>query len=387
MTQGDYALIGGRLVLPDSILEGASVIVQDGLIEAILERGTGLPAHLPVYDAEGAWVTPGLLELHIHGAGGVGFDDLGSDLASSAASILRARDFLRTRGVTCFVPTLVCREAQISALAEALETAALPETEIPGIYVEGPFISSSKRGGIPDDTISSADPKVLDRLLGIALGRLRMMTIAPEVPGAEEIMEALTSKGILVCLGHSNCSLESAPLPRGDYSITHLFNAMSPFSHKEAGLAMLPFIDHRPYVELNADGVHVGETALRAAALSLDPERIMLISDAVVAAGLPHGEYSYYGMRIVSGSDGVRYADTGILMGSNRLAPDVLRNWLRVTGTSIQRAVRALSLTPARALGLADRRGAIRVGLAADLVVWEGDFDSVRRIFGRGQPE
>ena len=155
---------------------------------------------------------------------------------------------------------------------------------------------------------------------------------------------------------------------------------MSPFSHKESGLAMLPFVDRRPFVELNADGVHVGAVALRACSRAIDPDRLVLISDAVVAAGLPHGDYAYYGMRIVSGDEGVRYADSKVLMGSNRLAPEVLRHWLEVTGAPVHEALRGLTLNPARLLGLEASRGAIAPGMPADLVVWEGEFEGVREI-------
>jgi len=382
MNSSDFVLSGGRLVLPDRVLSDASLVIEKGSIVAILEKGATLPAALPRIDAGGAWVTPGFVELHIHGCGGVGFDDLGPDPKAGAASILRARAFLRARGVTCFVPTLVCREEQIAALAAALDEAGVSETELPGIYVEGPFISEVRRGGIPADTIRDPDIAAAEALIELARGRLKLMTVAPELPGARELMSRLEAAGVLVCLGHSDCDLTAASLPEGRFSVTHLFNAMSPFSHKEAGLAMLPFVDRRPFFELNADGVHVGEVALRACAGGTDPDRLMLISDAVVAAGLPHGDYSYYGMKIVSAEKGVRYADSGILMGSNRLAPEVLLNWLRVTGSSVPSAVRALTLTPARALGLDDRRGAIAPGLMADLVVWKGDFESPSLLLG-----
>jgi N-acetylglucosamine-6-phosphate deacetylase len=396
MPDTSFVLENARLVLPDRVLEGGAVVVEDGRIAAILEAGESPPTTFPRRDLGGAWLTPGLVEVHIHGCGGVGFDDLGPDLASGVAALLRARDFLRSRGVTCFVPTLVCREPELAALAAALEAAGIPESEVPGIYVEGPFIAAKRRGGIPLDTIKIPDAAALEHVLALGRGRIRLMTVAPELPGVAAIMEALTKAGVLPCLGHSDADLETTPLPEGAFSITHLFNAMSPFSHREAGLAMLPFLParrdearrdeareegrhdgHRPFVELNADGVHVGGPALRIASSGLDSDRLILISDAVVAAGLPYGDYSYYGMTVRSGPDGVRYADSGVLMGSNRLAPEILRNWLKITGASVPDAVRAMTLTPARALGLAKERGSLEEGKLADLVAWKGDFESV----------
>ena len=382
MSDGAYALAGGRVVLPDRVIAAGSVVIEDGLIVSVLEAAERLPPSLRRVELEGAWLTPGLVELHIHGCGGIGFDALGAGHEVAAAALRRARDFLRSRGVTCFLPTLICRDAELDALAAALELAGFPESEVPGIYLEGPFINEKRRGGIPSDTILEPSPEDLARVLALGRGRIRLMTLAPELDGAGALMSSLAAAGILPCLGHSDANIELSPLPVGDFSITHLFNAMSPFSHKEAGLAMLPFVDRKPFVELNADGVHVGEAALRACAGALDADRLILISDAVVAAGLPLGDYGYYGMRIVSGPDGVRYAEGGVLMGSNRLAPQVLHNWLKVTGASVPASVRALSLNPARALGLAERRGSIEAGKMAELVAWNGDFESVREIYG-----
>ncbi len=368
-------------MLPRAVLDDASILVRDGRIKAVLEKEDRLPPGPRRIDVGGAWVSPGLIELHIHGCGGIGFDGLGPDLASGVEALKAARAFLRGRGVTTFVPTLLCREAELGALAAAIEASGISEGDLPGMYVEGPFVNPSRRGGIPADTIRDPDSAYLGRLINLTRSRLKLMTVAPELPGAREIIARLLAVGVLPSLGHSDCVLDKVSLPDGRFSITHLFNAMSPFSHREPGLAMLPFLDRRPYVELNGDGVHVNEAALRVCAAAIDPDRLMLISDAVIAAGMPYGEYSYYGTRIVSGPDGVRYAETGILMGSNRLVPDVLRNWLRTTGSSAENAVRMLSLTPAQALGIEKRRGAISPGLDATLVVWEGEFEAVRTIF------
>ena len=378
MPMRDCFIEGGRLVLPRTVLEGGSVVVRDGVIKAVLQPRERAPLGLPRIDARGCYVTPSLVELHIHGCCGIGFDSLGPDPASGAAALRDARAYLRSRGVGCFVPTIVCRPDSLAALAATLEAACIPEDEVPGIYVEGPFVNPGRRGGIPRETILEPDLAVLARILELGRGRIRMMTVAPELPGAPEIVAALEKAGVTPCLGHSDCSIDRITLPAGKFSITHLFNGMSPFSHKSPGLAMLPFLDRRPFVELNGDGVHVNAEALRVCARAVDPERLILISDAALPAGLPYGEYEHAGERIVSGPRGVRYAKSDTLMGSNFLAPDVLRSWLRLTGSSPANAARMLTLTPSQALGVDGVRGAISVGLKADLVVWEGEFESVR---------
>lgn len=377
----DYVLHNARLVLPREVRRG-SLVIRGGRIAAILAEGEALPQDLASRDAEGRLVTPGLIELHIHGAGGVGFDALGSTPEEGAASLAAARDFLRGRGVTTFLPTLVCREGPIAALAAAIESGGFAEEELPGIYVEGPFIAASRKGGIPLDTIRGPNPALLARLLGLARGRLRLMTLAPELEGASGLYGAMKAAAVLPCLGHSDASIDAIELPEGPFAITHLFNAMSPFSHKagEAGLAMLPFARGGFFVELNADGVHVNESALRASARAIGRDDLILISDATVAAGMAWGDYEYYGARIRSGADGVRYADSNLLMGSNRLGPDLVRNWMRVTGASLSDAVAAMSLNPARLLGLEGSRGSIAPGREAVLALWNGELESLREL-------
>jgi N-acetylglucosamine-6-phosphate deacetylase len=385
----DCLLTGGRVVLPRSILEGGAILVRHGKIEAVLEPGERLPASLPRRDLGRAWVTPGLVELHIHGCGGVTFDALGGDSGAAdspaaagagAEALVRAAAFLRARGVTTYLPTIVSREPAISGLAAALDELAPAREEVPGIYVEGPFVNPTRRGGIPLDALSDPDSRLLGRIINLARGRLALMTLAPELSGYREMLARLEGVGVLPCLGHSDCNIDRITIPSGRFSITHLFNAMSPISHKEPGLAMLPFLDRRAFVELNPDGAHVNEPALRLCASGLEPDRLMLISDAASPAGLPPGSYGEGDAALVSGLDGVRFAKSGTLMGGRLLAPELLRNWLKVTGSSVPNAVRMLSLTPAQALGIDDRRGAIAPGLDAVLVLWKGEFEAVEEI-------
>jgi len=363
MPAADRVLTGGRLVLSRSILEGGALVLRGGKIEAVLEQGERLPPDLPRRDLGRAWVTPGLVEMHIHGCGGVDFGAIGADPAAGAAAMASAAAFLRERGVTTFVPTLHSEEDAIGGLAAALGEWAPSRELVPGIYVEGPFVNPARRGSIPLEAISGPDSRLLGRLINLARGRMAMMTLAPELSGYREILARLEAVGVMPCLGHSDCDIDRITLPSGRFSITHLFNAMSPISHRTPGLAMLPFLDRRAYVELNADGRRVNDAAMRICASGIEPERLILISDA---GGAGAGE--------------APLAAEAALAGESALAPELLRNWLRVTGSSIPNAVRMLSLTPAQALKLDDRRGAIAQGMDAVLVLWKGEFESVEEI-------
>ncbi len=397
----DYAIANGRLTLPDRVLDGGGVAVKNGTIVRILEPqvcaaiagasaqnaekafcSIGLPARCQVIDAAGRWVTPGLAEVHIHGAGGTGFEALNAGGRDPLDALIGVRAFLRARGITSFMPTLLADKSAIASLASAIQngwsSGAFDPECIPGIYVEGPFINMDKRGGIPAPLVRECSRSLLESYLDSGRGLIRRMVYAPELSGADMILAGLEEQGIIPSLGHSDAVMGGFAAPEGNYTITHLFNAMSPVSHKRPGLAMLPFICGksfgRPYVELVSDGVHVNDYALKMAARCIDPERLMLISDAAPAAGLPDGEYEFCGRRVVSGPRGVRCADNDVLMGSRCLGPELLRHSIEAAEVPVWKAVRALTLNPRAMLGIADR-GAIATGMKADLVVWEGDFE------------
>lgn len=251
-----------------------------------------------------------------------------------------------------------------------------------GLYVEGPFVSRERRGGILEETIRAPDLDYLELVMEETRGSLRLMTLAPELPGSNAVVERLVERGIIPCWGHSACTVDQVPRLNGSPSnVTHLFNGMSPVSHKEPGLAMLPFLDDEVYFELNADTVHLHPETIRLCHRHLNHDRMILISDAVVSAGRGPGEYRYFDRKVVSGDDGVRYED-GTLIGSNCLIPEVVRRFVETTGCSIHEAVRMATLTPCRLLGIAGERGSIEVGKDADLVLFDDSF-SVKRVFVR----
>ncbi|HUX22478.1 MAG TPA: amidohydrolase family protein, partial [Spirochaetia bacterium] len=217
-------------------------------------------------------------------------------------------------------------------------------------------------------------------VVGAARGMLRLMTVAPELDGIDEVVHRLVELGVIPCWGHSNCTLGELPRLQGvRCNITHLFNGMSPISHKQSGLALLPFLDSEVYCEVNGDGVHLNAESIRMCHRHLNPERMILISDAVISAGRGHGEFRYFDRRVVSSQTGVRYED-GTLIGSNCLLPEVVRRFIETTGCALHEAVRLATLNPCRLLGIDSRRGSIESGKDADLVLLDDDL-SVTRVF------
>lgn len=380
-----FIIHNARVVLPDGILEGGSVSVVDGRIVDVASHDLSAPRRhdsdgWSIIDAEGQYLAPGFVELHIHGCDDLGFETEAPD------TLLRIRDFLVERGVTTFVPTLQCDLGALSRLADSLAGDESLRSRVPGFYVEGPFVSEAKKGGILEETLRAPDLEYLEEVLEAARGRLLLMTVAPELEGIDAVVERLTERGVVPCWGHSNATVDQVrKLPGVRCNITHLFNGMSEISHKRNGLAMLPFLDTDLFCEVNGDGVHLNGDAIRLCHRHLDPDRVILISDAVVSAGRAHGEYRYFGRKVVSGPDGVRY-ENGTLIGSNCLMPEIVRRYIETTGSEVYEAVRLATLNPCRLLGIDDRRGSIEVGKDADLVIFDDRIEASRVLLSEGVP-
>jgi N-acetylglucosamine-6-phosphate deacetylase len=376
-----YIVKAGSIALPGTMLEGACLAVDGGIVDYVgREDASAVALGNPRFkdcrhiDLRDSVILPGLTEMHIHGAFGLGFESLdgGGELAKLAAK-------LQSRGIGRFVPTLVWDEGAVVALIDAIESSGLPRSVLPGIYLEGPFIASARRGGIGETQVRKPDLEFLERILSLTRGYLKIMTVAPELDGAPRICARLAEAGVRVSLGHSAADSLSF-LPPPPFSITHLFNAMSGFDHRRGGLANIALAGKARWVELNADGVHVSADAMRVASRCVEPGSLILTSDAVVAAGLPFGEFEYFGRKVVSDSEGVRYSDSSILIGSNRLGMEIVLSYCRATGSPLASAIASMSKLPAEVLGLSapGSRGIIEPGASDDLFVWDRDFTSCK---------
>jgi N-acetylglucosamine-6-phosphate deacetylase len=208
------------------------------------------------------------------------------------------------------------------------------------------------------------------------------MTFAPELERAQEICKFLSRHKVQPALGHSQATVREAQrfMQDAPMHMTHLFNAMSPISHKNPGLSMLPFLSTEIFFELNADGVHVADECIQMCYDSLNLDRCILITDAVVSAGESYGAYRYYGRAIQSSDRGVRYTEGDTLIGSNCLIPQVVKKFIECTGCSIPGAIRLATLVPSELLGLAEHQGSIEVGKEADLVIWDQEWNCIQNL-------
>lgn len=386
--RSSFLIEGGDVVLPDRVIRSGMVFVHEGSIRyagsSDRPGSAGPGGSLPVINAAGLLVCPALWEPHIHGCAGAATEN------ASPESLRRMAGYLASQGVGAFVPTTIADETYVGTLGAALEAVAgEPElaSRIIGIHVEGPYVNPARRGGIPESAITTFSPAHLDRLAVLAKGRMRVMTFAPEVEGGRAIADSLAKKGVIPSLGHSDAAYEDLAAfdGAGLLSVTHLFNAMSGVSHRKPGLALWALLHREVFTELIGDLVHVHPAAIQLVLRSRPLERIVLVSDAIAAAGLEAGELTLYGRKLAARGNGLYYADSGVLVGSRALVRDALAALVTRFGVPIPTAVAMASLNPARMFGH-ERTGALLPGYDADVALFAKDFSSCRLALWKGRP-
>jgi N-acetylglucosamine-6-phosphate deacetylase len=362
-----------RAFTPFEEISDAVVVVQGSKISAVGERGkVDPPRNGRVIKAKGMTVVPGFVDVHIHGAGGR--DVMAGN--REALEIICAT--VAAHGTTSFVATTVtASEVEtrdgIAGIAQfILNTSQYPtrelSAEILGIHFEGPFISRVRRGVHPAKWIASPSTELLGQLLGEARGTAQILTLAPELPGALELISAARQAGLVVSLGHTDATFEQAQagIAAGASHAAHVFNAMRPFSHRETGVIGAVLTSPKVSAELIADRVHVDEAAMRILVELKTPERVILVSDGMSATGMPDGKYQL-GMFEVKVSGGIARNAEGKLAGSTLTLDQALRNMVAL-GVPLSSALRMVTANPARQIGLGARKGVLAPGADADLV-------------------
>jgi len=367
-------LAGGAVVGLDRI-EPANVLVDDGVVAAV---GPRLAAYddAPTLDVSGLLVAPGFIDLQINGA-------LGIDLADEPERLWEVGAALSRYGVTGFLPTIITSpagtpERAMAALAD--RPAGFAGAEPLGLHLEGPMLSQERRGAHDPALLRPPSPELVEgwtRAAGVAL-----VTLAPELQGGLAVVEQLVDAGVVVSAGHTAATadeLEGAVLAGLSY-VTHLFNAMVPFGHRDPGTIGLALADGRLTAGLIADGIHVHPIAVAAAWRALGPSRLSLVTDAVAALGRPPGRFPLGGRTVTLGDDGVRL-DDGTLAGSALALDEAVRNLITFTGCSPAESIATVTATPARVLGL-PRKGTVAPGFDGDLTLLTADLRVVTTFVG-----
>jgi len=374
-------LTAARLLTPHTEIDQPVVTIEDGSITSIASRGAlEVAAEAQHLDFPDATLVPAFLDVHTHGA-------MGHDVMEGTAEALDAIGrFLTRRGVGAYLPTTITAPVDatlhtLDGIAQRIEAAAPTANSAGpnsgarplGIHLEGPFLSHSKRGVHPPELLLEPSIELLQRFWEAARGHIVLMTVAPELPGAGEFIEAATRLGIRISLGHSNATTTEAlrGVQAGAVSATHTFNAMRALDHREPGLLGVVLDQPNLFAELICDGVHVDPLLVRLFYKAKCADRSILITDAMSAAGMPDGNYKLGDLEVTVANGRCMYE--GKLAGSVLTLDQAVRNFVQFTQASLGTAVQYASTNPASLIGFTEQYGELASGRPANITVLSHD--------------
>lgn len=359
-------ITGGIILTPHEILTGYALIVENGTIAALVPASSPVAADVTL-DASGLWVTPGLIDVHVHGGGGHDTMDATPEAIHGMAR------FFASHGVTSYFPTTMSAPAvAIHAAIENVARCPQPQdgAQHLGVHVEGPYLNPGYPGAQPASALRNPDPAEYQRWLDS--GVVKLITIAPEIEGAKQLIELGVSQGIEFAAGHTGATYEEmlTAVDGGLRQATHTFNAMLGLHHRQPGTLGAALSDDRLYAQIIGDGIHVHPAMVKLLVRAKGKDRTILITDSMRAAGLPDGAYGL-GDQPITVQGGIARTAGGALAGSTVTLDAVLRNAIRFAGISLADALAMATSTPAEAMHLAGRKGVLRPGADADVVLWD----------------
>ncbi len=384
----------GTVVTPFRTIDQGGVVIEEGVISGVFAGGWNGPRDgAEVVDAKGQYIAPGFIDIHTHGAGGSDFMD------GTLGAFQEAAKTHLQHGTTTLVPTTLTSTmaelySTLDLFAAAKESMGATGPNLHGIHLEGPYFSLEQKGAQDPRYIKDPTPAEYIEVLDYSSEIVRW-TLAPEVPGALAMGRELRRRGVVPSIGHSNAVYEEVldALANGFELITHLYSGMSGLirikGYRYAGVIETALLSDALTVEIIADGHHLPESLLKLIYKCKGSDRICLVTDSMRGAGMPDGTYrlgSLQDGQDVLVEEGVaKLPDRTAFAGSVATANRLLQTMVETAGVSIQEAVVMLTATPARVMGIADRKGALAEGLDADIVVFDRQF-RVNRVFCGGKP-
>src|SRR5919198_4777510 len=379
-------ILRGNVILPDRVLKHGLVTIEDGVIQAVSEAGAG---RQPTDDLGELYIAPGFIDVHTHGIAGADTMDGAQESLS-----LMARRFA-AHGVTGFLATTMTQSLDVPTRAiravrrymqrqEEREQDHEPAARVLGIHLEGPWISREFKGAQNERFIVPPTEESVATILAEGNGAVKIVTLAPELPGAEQAMQTLRGQGICIAIGHTGATYEQAlrAVELGAMHVTHCFNAMTGLHHRRPGVAGAALLCDRLRAELIADGIHVHPDVMRLLIRLKGHERVMLITDSMSATELSDGSYALGGQEVYV-RDGRASLGDGTLAGSTLTLDLAVRNAVHLCGVPVHDAVYMASTGPAQAIGWGDRKGQIRAGYDADFTILNTDLHPVQVIVGK----
>jgi len=381
-------LLARQLLTPLERIEDAALVMDRGIIAAVGNRdAVSIPSQERVVDLGDSILTPGLIDMHVHG--GAGHDVMeGCDESLAAIERLMVR-----HGVTSYCPTTVTAPLDqtlksLEDLARAAERADgdggrdSTRAQPLGIHLEGPFLSHARRGVHPAIYLQPASSEAFNQMWDAAAGRIRVLTIAPELEGALDLIVDASRRGVCVSVGHSNATLVQAiaGIQAGVRHATHTFNAMRRFDHRDPGLLGTILTDRRLTADIIADGIHVAPIVVDLFVRCKGVDGAVLITDGISATGMPDGTYRLGSFEVQVRDN--RCESHGKLAGSVLTLDRAVRNMMSFAKVSFQDSIRMATLNPARVLGIEHRKGLLQPGADADLVVFSSAGEVLHTVVG-----
>jgi len=359
----------GTIITPFQSLENKAISIEKGKITAIKERKVmDIPAGVEVIDAGNGFVVPGFIDIHVHGGGG-------SDIMDGKYEAVKQVATTHSRfGTTAFLPTtMTMSKDKIIRSLKSVHEAFIKGTgaaEILGINLEGPYINPEKKGAQKEKDIKRPSTREFLEFNQASGNLIRIVTIAPEMPGAIDLIRWLHKKGIIASVGHSNATYKQVQegILAGLSHVTHTFNAMRGFNHREPGVVGAALSSPKLILEMIADGIHLHPVAMKILIKIKEMGKIVLITDAMRAAGKPEGTYNLGGQEVTVTRGQARLKD-GTLAGSVLTMDKAVCNMIDKVGVSLTEAIQMATANPARCLGVESKKGSLEPGKDADIVI------------------
>ncbi len=363
-----------KLITPQEVLSGYGVITGEGKITSINpEQNIKTESVDQIIDGKGMFLSPGFIDIHNHGNSGCDFMD------ATEEAIDKIGKYHLKNGVTSYLGTVLTQsyENMTKAVKNIAEYKNKDNSsQLLGVHLEGPFFSANKKGAQPEEFIKEPDMSFIKNLKDISGNKIKMVSIAPEKEEAPELISYLKENNIIAAMAHSNATYAEAinGIKHGATVATHLYNGMRSFTHREPGIVGASLTDERVYCEIIYDRIHLHDAAVQIALKMKGADKIILVSDAMRAAGLEDGEYELGGQKVTVKDRAARLED-GSLAGSTLNLRSAVYNMVRYLNVPIHEAVRMASLTPAKAVGIDKYKGSIEIGKDADLILFDDDIN------------
>jgi len=366
------ALVGGKIVTPFRVVKNGTILIKDDRIYEIGNTNEiNFSENIEIIDVSGKIIAPGFVDLLVHGGAGRGFSDEDED------SIQIISDYFLSQGSTTMMASLHAKPKEkllndFRRLAKYIKTH--PESNIKGIHMEGPYLNPEYKGAMNEDYLWQPSIESFNEMYEASEGYLKIMTIAPELPGALEVIREASFRGVICSIGHSTASYEEIvkAIDHGAMHVTHMFNAMKPMHHRHPSLMTAALLREELKIELIADTFHDHPAMMELLLKVKTPKNIVLITDSIRAGGMHEGEYHFSDQKVFLKDNIATLAD-GTLAGSTLTLNKAVKNLLDTTEVKITDAFRMSSLNGSKVINAG--RGILAAGKIADIVVLNENFD------------